>query len=126
MPCFTARSEVWLLVLPGFVGLKRCLPLVFGQFELLAGLFVEDLLGPEWIGSGLTAFVQAVGIQFARLGGVEEVRLEDVDQPVTALGVFDWDQEFDPAVEVARHPVGTGDEDPLVPPMLEVHHTGMF
>jgi len=48
--------RIWLRS-PGFVGLEGGAALVLGQLQLLAGLFVEDVLRAQGIGSDLRTLV---------------------------------------------------------------------
>ena len=69
---------------------------------------MELLLGADGFAFALGAGVAAVGLQDARLEAVGEVRLQHVDQPLLVRLAGDGEEDFQPPVEVAAHPVRAG------------------
>lgn len=57
---------------------------------------------------------------------IAEAAVEDVNEELFRGGVLDGRHEFDPFFEVARHPVGGGDEDLVIATLVEVEDAHVF
>src|SRR6516165_12439206 len=58
------------------------------------------------LGPGEESLPRAIGAQDPALSVVVKVRLHDLVEDLLVHGrIFDWNQRFDPAVQVSRHPI---------------------
>ena len=76
--------------------------------------------------SGLQPFVAAVCAEPVAIGIISKAYLEETNQTIAAGRVFDRNEQFDTAVEVPRHPIGTGDKDPLITAVMEMEDAAML
>src|SRR6478735_4521395 len=72
--------------------------------EAFLGVAIGEHLGPA-------SLPRTVAIQLPADDVVGELEGEDLVEPGLMLGVRDRYHHFDPAVEVARHPVGRADQE---------------
>ena len=68
----------------------------------------------------------AVGEDIKPIGVIFEGGVENALQALPAGLVLDRDHEFDPFVEVARHPVGRGDKHQRAATVVEGEDAGVF
>jgi hypothetical protein len=105
-------------------GRPRCVDFLDPRTDI----FVKHLLTTAYplAVSGLQPFVAAVGAEPVAIGIISKAYLEETDQAIAAGLVFDRNEQFDTAVEVPRHPIGTGDKDPLITAVMEMEDAAML
>src|SRR5262249_10786565 len=74
----------------------------------------------RWRAIGVGPLVLAIWPQYPRLLVVRQVGVQILDDPITVLFALDRETHFDPAEEVALHPVGAGAEDLRIAVVVEV------
>ena len=76
--------------------------------------------------AGRRGLVASVGEEFSAFHGVMQAGVQDVNQTPAAVGIFHRDQQFDAPIEIAWHPVGTGEEHTFVTAVKEIDQPTVF
>ena len=85
-------------------------------------LGAEGLLpfyGNHWCGEPCGQDVVGVAI-------VGKTVFQNAGKSAFERGVFDRDHQFNATVEIARHPVGRGNEDGIIAPLVKGENAGVF
>lgn len=112
----------------GAVGLKHG---ELGAGSILGSVLItpiKDLLAAGGLAAGIARnrFVSAVRQQPAGFHIILQADLQRRQQAIAGLRLFDRNQQFHTSVQIAGHPVGAGNKQPLIAAVVEVRDPAVF